>query len=516
MKSFMWFPATLAIVAVLMGTGCNATYRTTKFSELEQREGKGPIRALTVDALLYTFETFSFTRSELTGRGTVKHGGVDTPFEGSLPFARIVFIERLEVSIWKSVWLFPMIAGIVATVNGMSGENDNFTISRPSSSCPFVYAFDGTVFRLEAEAFSTSISKALEAQTFSLLPSLVPVNGELTVRVSNERPETHVLNSVHLFAADAVGAANVVLDVNNMLWPVAHPIPPTAAHDHTGKDIIADIVYSDSKYWKSDLAHTAPLSGFRDQLELEFDLPHNASEATLIVHAINTGLIEEVYHTVGTLLGDARLEYYYALEHDAQLQNYVRDWIRESSLRIEVANRSAWREAGIIPPEGNVAPFTRAIRIADLKGMKSPLRLRLSTLTDMWSIDAVSLDASPARPLTLQPLEMIAATSSDAVNQRDAISDNDSSYVLILPPNYIDVRFDAKPLLSMKRPVYVFAAQGYLYEWLPSGPVAGPVLTAMSGKDRIAMFKLLLGQRDILLPPIYAEWRRVSGTHQGN
>ena len=514
MKSMICILSPFILIAALIGSGCYATYQMENKHDLRQRGGKGPIRTLTVDSLLYTLETFSFNDSLLSGRGTMKQYGLTAPFDGSIPFSHIVFIEGLETSNWKAVWVIPMMAGVVGGLATMIDERPTFNIHRPSnsSSCPFVYAFDGTLFKLEGEAFGTSISKAFEAQTFSILPSLVPVDGHLTVRISNERPETHMLNSAHLLVADAREATSVVLDVDNRVLPLPHAVPPATAIDHSGNDILSNLINKDGHYWKSDLTHTAPLSGFRDTLEVQFDLPRGASEVTFVIDAINTDLITEVYRSVGAVLGDATLLFYNELERNPELQSYIRDWIRECSLRIEIANGTNWKEVGTMPPEANVMPFSRAIRIYNLSALQSPLRIRLSSLTDVWHIDAVSMDFSTVQPLPLRPLEIMSVSASDQMNWEGAIKSNDSSYALILPPNYLDIMFDSAPTIDIQKPVYVLAAQGYLYEWFskPTEHISSVVSETLTDGDRIAMFKLLIKQRDLFLPPIYAGWRKAN------
>ncbi len=513
MKSSIRFLNLLALGAALAGSGCYMTKQTMLRSELDQHRGRGPIRALTVDTTLYTFETFSVTDSTLIGRGTAKREGVTSPFAGSVPLTEIVFIERRQNSTGRGILIVPALAaaggGLIALL-----ESSTFEIWEASSgSCPYIYAFDGVEFTLEAEAFATSISRTLETRTFSLLPSLVPVDGRLLVRVRNERPETHLLNSVQLFVADAAAASSAVLDIENVLWPVRHAVPPLTARDHSGRAILGEISEKDQRYWRSDLRHTSPSSGFRDRLEVEFDVPSDAREATLVVHAINTELVTAMYRSVGTLIGDATLEFYRALEHDSQLQAGIREWIRESSLLIEVANGSGWKEMGIMLPEANVTPFARALRIGNLADHHGRLRLRLSALTDVWRVDAVYIDFSPVQPLPLHPLEMTSVSASDGSDWEDAIRSSDSSYATILPPNHVDITFRAALATGMRNPVYVVATQGYLYEWFPAPtqPVSAVSTHAMTGSDRIETLKLLIQKKDLLLPPICAEWRRDSG-----
>lgn len=508
MKSSVHF-LLFAFVAVLFESGCNGTYQTTTRSELRELSGQGPIRVLTVDSLLYTFERFSFSTSELTGHGTLKQEGTVSAFEGTIPFARIVFIERLESSFWKGAWVIPMAAGVVAGLSAFS-EPSKLEIRRPSGgSCPSLYAFNGTEFILEGEAFGTSISRSLEAKTFTVLPSLVSTRDRLLVRVDNDRPETHLINSVQLLAGDAEGAQSTVLDVNNVLWPVFHAVSPAAARDHSGRNALNALAGKDGHFWMSDLAYTAPFSGFRDHIEIEFDVPQSRSEATLIVKAINTDLITEVYRSVGEILGDATLEFYRALEEEPELQSTIRKWIRESSLRIEVDSGRGWEETGVIAPEATMVPFSRAIRINGLDNIQGRLRVRLSTMTDVWRIDAVSVDFSPARPISLHPLKMISVTSSDGMDWQNAITLADSSYALILPPHHLDISFDAGITLHMQKPVYTLAAQGYLYEWFPAAaesPASMFASTSITGDNRVELFKTLIQQKDMLLPAIYAKW----------
>lgn len=486
-----------------------STSQVTTRKELLEQQRNGPILVLTVDSLLYRLETFTFTDSFLIGTGALLREGGEH-FEGAIPWRRIAFIEGAQSNPWKMVWVLPMVAGVAGGLVNMFEEPDRFDMYYHSSgSCPFIYSYDGKEFQLEAEAFGTSISKALEAKTFSLLPGIVSVENRATIRIGNERPETHLLNSARLFVADAGKANAVVLDVANNLWPLDRPVPPVVARDHQGLDILPGLTARDNVYWKSDLAEIAPLSGFQDQLELEFLCPEGASEATLVIHAINSELINEVYRSVGEYLGDATLQFYHSLEHDQDLQERLRAWTRECGLRVEVSDGTHWTEAVVLPPEANVAPFSRAVRLTGLGDLRGRLHVRLSSLTDVWRIDAVAMDVSPAHPLTLRPLELLSVTASDSRDWEEALGADDSSYALILPGQHLDCVFRATQTRDMNRPVFVVAAQGYLYEWFPTAPERStPLADLMSRTDRIAALKILLAQKDLFLPPIYAVWRK--------
>ncbi len=499
-----------AILAVLLASGCAVSRNTTTKWELFEMRGIGPLRALTVDSRLYSFDRFAFNDSLLRGVGTMRYGGITQKFEGTVRFDSIAFLERKEESFLQGAWVVPM-----AVVAGMGMltilEKPHFLIQHDqNSSCPYVYSFDGKEYKLDAEVFGTSVSKAMEAKTFSILPSLIATDGSARIRVSDERPETHMVNSVQMFAADAGQNAGTALDTENRLWPLPNAFSPVTASDHSGADILDDISVRDKRYWISDLAGCSAKTGFRDRVELEFMTASDGKEATLVVDAINTELIFEVYRSIGALLGDATLEFYQALETDTVLQRCVRDWLSDCSLTVEVHDGTDWKRIGHFMPEANVAPFRRAIRIALPAGASRKLRVRLSTLTDVWRIDAVTLDQSQVEPLPMQELRMTSAIASSNADMRRQLAAVDSSYAVMLPPDHVDIAFDAAPVAGMRSPVFVVAAQGYLYEWFPTQDEDnGEQLTAsLDGQERIALLKSVLQHKEAFLPPIYREWKK--------
>ncbi len=500
------------LLVLLLLIGCKPSEKITRKSELRERGGKGPIRALTIDSLLYTFDSFTVSDTTLNGRGKLKRNNSISDFEGSVPFNRIVFIEGINQSVWRTIEVITTTAVIAAGIIPGISEGDQFEIQRTNyGSCPYVYAFDGKSYHLEAEVFGTSISKALEAQTFHVLPSLVLVGDFLSFRIANERPETQFINSVNLFCADLNDAFSAVLDVNNILWPVYHPDPPYNAMDHSKKEILGKIKSVDKRLWDSDLANIAPSSGLRDQLEIEFMVPKYAKAATLIIHAINTNLINAVYKRMGALLGDATLEFYNALEKDSSLQANISDWIHECGLKVEVLEGANWKEIGVILPEANVVPFVRGLRIDGLNESTDRIQLRLSSLTGVWRLDAVQVDFTPVQPLQLHPLELIKAQASNGIEAKKDLELSDDRYTTLLPLEYLNLSYGARSTITLNHPIYVVAARGYMYEWFTTTEEGDnlSLSTGQSATERIDAIKLLIRNKEIFLPPIYALWKDI-------
>ena len=163
-----------------------------------------------------------------------------------------------------------------------------------------------------------------------------------------------------------------------------------------------------------------------------------------------------------------------------------------------------------MPPEANVVPFTRGVRLTNLAPIGRPLRIRLSSLTDVWRFDALQMDFSPVKSLTLVSLPLINAVAQNGTRVERDISSHDTSYALILPPNHVVLSFEAAKAAKFKRPLYVVAARGYLYEWFPRDAEES-LFTApagMTARDRISMLQALIGQKNIFLPPLYSQWKQ--------
>lgn len=494
----------------ILFSGCYSSSHTVKFYELHEAEHKNEkIRALTKDSTVFTFNKFSFTDSTLMGNGYKKKKGSSEDFDTTLSFSNIIFIERRKTNNWKIVWLIPAAIAVGAGISYL-GEPSEFDIRRPiEGSCPYIYSFDGSDYALEGEAFSTSISKAFESESYHILSHLKSANHQVSIQIRNERPETHLINNVSMYAVDLQKANSVVLDSRNRIWPIYHTIPPKSAFDES-KDIRNLIAGEDGTFWKSDLTDIGPGSKFKDELQLRFDVPEKVSEATLIVHAINTDLISELFRMSGTVLGDDALQFYYALDHDPELKRIIKDGIDRSSLKVEVKDHGAWKMVDSILPEATQIPFTRAIRLTQLTG-KGTLNIRLSSLKNVWHIDSILMDYSRVKELAKLPLELKTVNSTRPETYiKEKISNNDSLYEILLPPNQLDISFDTTPAMDMQSPEYILGVRGYMYEWLPTKNEQSIIkeIGVSNKADRIKLLKDLIQDEDLLLPIIYESWRQ--------
>jgi len=361
-------------------------------------------------------------------------------------------------------------------------------------SCPFIYVWDGARYVLEGETFGTAVGKALETSTRCTLPAALEGH-ELDVRISNERPETHYINRATVTAYEAPRGSAVYLDEAKHAWAVAHPLQPLNAPDELRR--------RDGVFWRSDLSSTK--GDYRDVVELTVPRERPAAQGSLIIRAINTHLFTSVYESVFRYLGDESLQFVYALEHDPDLVKLIRDWIVESALRVEVLQDGSWRAVGEIMPEADEVPISRIVRIPCSGG--DSVRIRLSMLADTWKIDAVEVDWTSSAPLEEHNVPMVSAMHSKRGEVTEMVRSTDRSYAMLLPGEWIDLRFESYASQSGGRVTYALESGGYLYEWLPAP--AAEARAVSDAPSKVECVKALLRNRSVFLEGVFARWKEV-------
>jgi hypothetical protein len=488
---------------VTLFAGCSVYEDYPSFGIL-RNEAPSTTRIMTKDTVLYGLSGCVVLDSAIEGTGTRKVRGVSEDFTGQVPFRDIVYVQGREFSFFRTL-IAGGALGAVGYYISQSQEFNGLHIWRPiggGSSCPYVYAWNGTGFQIQGESFGTAFGKALETSTSCMLPVSSVRDGALLVRLANERPETHYVNSAHLFSCEAPAGAEVLLDANQKPWAVRNPLPPVQAPPEINK--------KDGLYWTSDHENTLPGRGFRDTIELTLPISGSPSGGSLIVHAINSHLVTAVYDIVFRYLGDQSLPFLYEVETNQGLIARLKEWIADCSLTVEVWKDGQWTRAGIIPPEADYVPFSKIVRV-DAAGVQGKeLRVRLTTLADVWHIDAIEIDWTASAPLSYTEQKLVDASHSVTGPVDATIQSDDRLYSIMFPGERIDMEFLARPSSQEANIVYFFRAGGYLYEGLPEQNTNEmPFVLASLDANRVRTTVNLVEHRDMLLALVYTRWREM-------
>lgn len=418
------------------------------------------------------------------------------------PFLHSVFAMALALC-------WPGCAGSsVPSTSHQASAPDSSAFS-PSSVLPgslFLYSHGATAPLLEGEALGTAFGRALESTTRTMLPRLRADSGHLRVRLTNERPETHDVREFRLFGVDRDPGTRVLLDPDGAAWQVRDEVGAARASDHSRRDVRAQLAKEDGEYWESDLTTARAGGNWRDEVMVDFPLRGSDSVVALTVTALNTHLPNAVFAELFAFLGEDAPRFMMAAEHDSSVIASLRGWRAMGSLRVERWIDQRWDSVGTFLPEANVAPFTRVLRIPISGAPSYTLRLRLSSLPDVWRLDRLALDPDGGQART--PVELPVSL------QTPRKPDRHGDPILLMPGEEILLSSPVTEGSSETTRTYFSEVRGYLYEWFP--PENTPSRLSFPGTedaDRLALVTTFLAQPRMLLPLVYRHWKEVRSTY---
>lgn len=249
-------------------------------------------------------------------------------------------------------------------------------------SCPTFYVEGST--RPVAEGFSASIAPSLEATDIDTLWMAAPEGREVSVRMTNEAYETHVVKAVHLLAAKRPPNGHIAVDEHGRMWEAFSLSPPTACVAGAASCTPKVATLDGTEQWRhtdpDDLAAT-------ETIELSFArIPQK--DAGLIVAMRQTFVTTYLFYQVLAYLGTEATSYLAALDSDTSGDLRRRlDGFREALGGVEVwaLADGKWQRAGDIHETGPIATDIHLIRLP-----AHTERVRLTMSQGYFRIDYVA------------------------------------------------------------------------------------------------------------------------------
>ncbi|MBI2187369.1 MAG: hypothetical protein HYU37_09680 [Acidobacteria bacterium] len=172
---------------------------------------------------------------------------------------------------------------------------------RLSGSCPMVFTWDGTKFRFITDVLGVAPlgASAGDGEYFAVdrdedvhIPgeALAPVDGHYEIRVTEELREVAYIDRLQLVALDYPAGVTIVTNdkfkappfPDFRLFGVERAIPPQAARDHRGADVLERLLRADRRYvngFQRDFEGVAE----RHYLDLDFGSAASDTRAVLIL-----------------------------------------------------------------------------------------------------------------------------------------------------------------------------------------------------------------------------------------
>lgn len=381
----------------------------------------------------------------------------DGPYEVAVADVERVWIQSGETDVAKSVGaVIGVAAGVAVAV---------FLIALATKeSCPFIYSWDGERWVFDAEPYGGATTKGLERADFSELESLVAVDGEYRLRITNEVAETQYTNLLELWAVHHPPGTRVVADEFGALYAMRNPVPLASAVDATGRDLRPWLDATDDRIWEHEPVPTAT-GELRQEIVLTFPKPKNATRARLIANVATGGwgshMIRELYAMRGTSL-DA---FYDALDTSATARQDLFAWnLREElyTLQVRVEEPTGWEVRGLLPGGG---PFISEHRVVPLDVSRvegSEVRIRLRPPVGFWGLNSFRMDFGPTEPVQVEKRALTLARTSEGEDVRARLAAvDDAYYAMPETGDWAELRFPAVDAPEGMEQTFILSSRGY-------------------------------------------------------
>lgn len=283
-----------------------------------------------------------------------------------------------------------------------------------AESCPFVYAFDGEKYVLEAEPYGGSVCAGLERPDWAVLDSLKPVDGRYRLLLSNELDEIEHVDELKLVVVDHPAGVSVSPEVSGRMRTLAAPVPPSAARDGDGRDVRNELAASDGLCWQGRVEGRDPDrdEDLKDELTLEFPRPAGARRAKLVAVARTTMWGSQAIRPLLAGQGRELSGYFDKVDAGGPALLSLLGWFaREDmyTLQVRVETTAGWKVKALVYGGGPVIAKDKAygLDLGDVSG--DTVRIRLTPAAGFWMIDRLAMDFSDDVPVRATEVAAVAA-----------------------------------------------------------------------------------------------------------
>ena len=422
----------LTVLLLMQTTGCATwTAAAAPTPEALQKDPGARIRITTKSHDIIYLERVRYQNDSIVGIPT----GVDNPHVMGVPLSSVVSMEKQGANAVATVVLTAAMIGVVAAVitgagSGSSGGTGKYL---GGSSCPLIYSWDGTGWRLDSGTFGGAIAPALGRTDLDNLLYAHPEAGLLKFRMTDEAEETEHVDAFTVLAVDHPAGTDVAPDAraNNTFHVIGKLNAPKAARDLMGRDVLAMVKAPDAHTWESvpegrDAQNPAHL---RDGLELTFSRPSTSDRLQLVIDAQNTHWANTMMQAMVSAYGSLTAKWYDTATSAAASAPMARAQHAEGFLQVAVWDGSSWRPSGEIWEAGPEVAKRQVLPI-DVRGIPgNTIRVRLESAPSFWQIDYVGLGPIVEVPVIARDLPTIAVTAPRVTDALERLSAKDNRFL---------------------------------------------------------------------------------------
>jgi hypothetical protein len=370
-----------------------------------------------------------------------------SPGVQDIPVAALKEVHVIDRDAAKStVSTVVLITGISAVVGtaiiyiaAMAALSSAFN-SIPSSSCPYIYTYDGEQFVFEGEIFSGAVLSNLERHDYLELTKLTPEKGRYRIAIANELQEQQFINLAEIQVVHHPLGAQVAYDAQGTLQLISAPQLPAAATSALGQNVDALIAQKDQQAYLFD-EEQAPLN----QLVLRFHNKQNGGQPKLVLRAKNALWFDMLYQQYTEKWGTA-----YPLwiaQQEAMGAVATMNKINEQDFLLSAYLKDAhgrWQLAGRLPLAGPMGWRDMVLPLNPALLHGETVEMKIETGYRFWELDYAAIDFSDNAGMEVVTLHPQYAKDQDGKSQLQTLANDDEQYLKQLQTgNSTEIRFRA-------------------------------------------------------------------------
>ncbi len=359
-----------------------------------------------------------------------------------------------------------------------------------SFSCPLVYSWDGTRWRLDSGTFGGAITRGLQRTDVDNLEYAAPRDGVLRLRVANELEETDHLDALTVLAVDAPAGLSVAPDPAGGLHALGALAAPVAARDFRGADALERVRAADGWSWESGLSgrDTARAEDLRDGLVLTFVRPRGATRAHLVLDGHSSTWSAQLLYAFIVAHGSATQAWYDSLDARPDLARATGARLaREAFLSAAVRTPAGWAPQGLFWEAGPEI-VKRQVLDLDLSAVTGDtVTVRLETVPGFWLVDRVGLDFTPDEPLAVQALPLLSARDAAGRDVAPLLAAADGRDYALAHRDAAELRFAVPPRPAFTSRTFLLRTTGWYRIDTPNEGAPDVAALAALGRDPFAI-----------------------------
>ncbi len=199
--------------------------------------------------------------------------------------------------------------------------------TKPSSSCAFVYSYDGEEYIPEFAIADSSAHKLWESESYGLLPSIKNINGKYTLAILEKVLETQYIDDFKLLRVIHPDNSWVIPSRLGSLNLFNEKILPISVYDSLGNSYLFEMNDNDSEsFWITEGEKINELN--EDNLTFKFDLSgYEEDNFNLAFNIKESGRLSNVWIDIVTAVEGYNKKGYSILNKNLGLFYEITDWI---------------------------------------------------------------------------------------------------------------------------------------------------------------------------------------------